>query len=321
MSALIPNAPNPRRRSPSSRGVFLTISAKRFLFFTRPGEHFCKTSCASGNWRKGSSVFLFPADTADGVRSPAFYARSSSNMGPTVARMAALVNAWTCCSSCSVRARSRHSPARESLSPGASTPFSAVAFLEVEAQELVRSTSSRARARSDGRENCGIWFLSRRLPRISVPRDSALGFRPVRPTLKKRLGDRASGWATANFTVTSEIRTSFVANLPERLGTVLSLLKTWAQNGRETSAFRAQIEGCEVSKGSRINRNFAELWSGRWESNPRPKLGKLLYCHCTTPAHLSRCSIIHKRVPALTSTYCYHQESTWSDGMTDARDG
>jgi hypothetical protein len=28
-----------------------------------------------------------------------------------------------------------------------------------------------------------------------------------------------------------------------------------------------------------------DLWSGRWESNPRPKLGKLLYCHCTTPAH------------------------------------
>src|SRR6266571_8767987 len=27
-----------------------------------------------------------------------------------------------------------------------------------------------------------------------------------------------------------------------------------------------------------------EFWSGRWESNPRPKLGKLLYCHCTTPA-------------------------------------
>ena len=26
------------------------------------------------------------------------------------------------------------------------------------------------------------------------------------------------------------------------------------------------------------------FWSGRWESNPRPKLGKLLYCHCTTPA-------------------------------------
>jgi hypothetical protein len=33
-------------------------------------------------------------------------------------------------------------------------------------------------------------------------------------------------------------------------------------------------------------RNFFRIWSGRWESNPRPKLGKLLYCHCTTPAHL-----------------------------------
>jgi hypothetical protein len=28
-----------------------------------------------------------------------------------------------------------------------------------------------------------------------------------------------------------------------------------------------------VSKDSRINVNFAEGWSGRWESNPRPKLG------------------------------------------------
>jgi hypothetical protein len=35
------------------------------------------------------------------------------------------------------------------------------------------------------------------------------------------------------------------------------------------------------------------LWSGRWESNPRPKLGKLLYCHCTTPAHSSSLLIIH----------------------------
>jgi hypothetical protein len=30
-----------------------------------------------------------------------------------------------------------------------------------------------------------------------------------------------------------------------------------------------------VSKGSRINVNFADSWSGRWESNPRPNLGKL----------------------------------------------
>ena len=35
------------------------------------------------------------------------------------------------------------------------------------------------------------------------------------------------------------------------------------------------------------------FWSGRWESNPRPKLGKLLYCHCTTPAHSSSLLIIH----------------------------
>jgi hypothetical protein len=34
----------------------------------------------------------------------------------------------------------------------------------------------------------------------------------------------------------------------------------------------AQIEGCQVSKGSRINRDFADFWSGRWESNPHPKL-------------------------------------------------
>src|SRR5674476_414143 len=46
----------------------------------------------------------------------------------------------------------------------------------------------------------------------------------------------------------------------------------------------AQIERWLVSKGSRINGDFADFWSGRWESNPRPKLGKLLYCHCTTPA-------------------------------------
>jgi hypothetical protein len=36
--------------------------------------------------------------------------------------------------------------------------------------------------------------------------------------------------------------------------------------------------------------NHQELWSGRWESNPRPKLGKLLYCHCTTPARFSDCT-------------------------------
>src|ERR1700729_1745984 len=40
-------------------------------------------------------------------------------------------------------------------------------------------------------------------------------------------------------------------------------------------------------------RKFFRIWSGRWESNPRPKLGKLLYCHCTTPARFFSFSIIH----------------------------
>src|SRR5215467_6701222 len=40
-------------------------------------------------------------------------------------------------------------------------------------------------------------------------------------------------------------------------------------------------------------RKLFRIWSGRWESNPRPKLGKLLYCHCTTPAHASSLLIIH----------------------------
>src|ERR1700745_3380875 len=47
----------------------------------------------------------------------------------------------------------------------------------------------------------------------------------------------------------------------------------WAQNGRKTGPLGAQNGLWLVSKGSRINRNFAESWSGRWESNPRPKLG------------------------------------------------
>jgi hypothetical protein len=38
----------------------------------------------------------------------------------------------------------------------------------------------------------------------------------------------------------------------------------------------AQIKRYQVSKGSRINVNFADLWSGRWESNPTPIAWKLL---------------------------------------------
>jgi hypothetical protein len=47
------------------------------------------------------------------------------------------------------------------------------------------------------------------------------------------------------------------------------------------------------SRGEQVIDNFKPtvkpriVWSGRRESNPCPKLGKLLYCHCTTPAHRS----------------------------------
>ena len=47
--------------------------------------------------------------------------------------------------------------------------------------------------------------------------------------------------------------------------------QTWAQNGRKTGPLGAQNGVWLVSKGSRINRNFAESWSGRWESNCVPK--------------------------------------------------
>jgi hypothetical protein len=36
--------------------------------------------------------------------------------------------------------------------------------------------------------------------------------------------------------------------------------RTWAQNGRKTLAFWAQIKGQPVSKGSRINGNFVDVW-------------------------------------------------------------
>jgi hypothetical protein len=46
---------------------------------------------------------------------------------------------------------------------------------------------------------------------------------------------------------------------------------------------------------TRESGNFFINWSGRWESNPRPKLGKLLYYHCTTPA-------LAKSIPSITSS-------------------
>jgi hypothetical protein len=38
------------------------------------------------------------------------------------------------------------------------------------------------------------------------------------------------------------------------------MFETGAQNGRKTSPIWAQIEGWLVSKGSRINVNFANFW-------------------------------------------------------------
>src|SRR6266567_496832 len=56
------------------------------------------------------------------------------------------------------------------------------------------------------------------------------------------------------------------------------------RHGNNTGAARLAVED---------QLDHRELWSGRWESNPRPKLGKLLYCHCTTPAHFHTDSLIH----------------------------
>jgi hypothetical protein len=49
-----------------------------------------------------------------------------------------------------------------------------------------------------------------------------------------------------------------------------------------------------------VRAGYFRIWSGRWESNPRPKLGKLLYCHCTTPALPSSDLIIHNQATART---------------------
>ena len=68
-------------------------------------------------------------------------------------------------------------------------------------------------------------------------------------------------------------------NFPSSLATKLMFWKIWKMRSR---------------------RNFFRIWSGRWESNPRPKLGKLLYCHCTTPARFPSVVIIHNEATART---------------------
>jgi len=59
--------------------------------------------------------------------------------------------------------------------------------------------------------------------------------------------------------------------VPPGKRSVIRVIGTWEQNGSKTTVKWEQIEGRQVSKRSRINGDFAEVWSGRWESNPRPK--------------------------------------------------
>jgi hypothetical protein len=44
----------------------------------------------------------------------------------------------------------------------------------------------------------------------------------------------------------------------------------WAQMGAKPRLLGHKSRESQVSKGSRINVNFAKVWSGRWESNRTP---------------------------------------------------
>src|SRR4029077_129499 len=63
----------------------------------------------------------------------------------------------------------------------------------------------------------------------------------------------------------------------------------WNILGAKPSVYGAIFSSFQAERQS----NHQELWSGRWESNPRPKLGKLLYCHYTTPAPTAHRSEYH----------------------------
>src|SRR5260370_10095292 len=65
-------------------------------------------------------------------------------------------------------------------------------------------------------------------------------------------------------------------------------------------------------------RKFFRIWSGRRESNPCPKLGKLLYCHCTTPALKIKLANWRGGCKALISTRALH---VTRDGCKLAVDG
>src|ERR1700686_5043631 len=63
---------------------------------------------------------------------------------------------------------------------------------------------------------------------------------------------------------------------------------THSINGTVVAASRLWELGDKLSRvlGQRRDTPGNEKWSGRWESNPRLKLGKLGYYHYTTPAPL-----------------------------------
>jgi hypothetical protein len=86
------------------------------------------------------------------------------------------------------------------------------------------------------------------------------------------------------------INTLSSRDLANQLGEVKSI--GFTVSGQKSVICR-DLEITKSYGNPEIDDKFFRIWSGRWESNPRPKLGKLLYCHCTTPAHSSSLLIIH----------------------------
>src|SRR5690242_10629998 len=84
------------------------------------------------------------------------------------------------------------------------------------------------------------------------------------------------------------------------------------------------VKSCEIGRGKlRLFRGLlgsrkrqAVIWSGRWESNPRPKLGKLLYCHCTTPARFGTSSLYPRTDAAVQTHAVFRLPARLAKGLT-----